>query len=69
MYRYIQVILPFFTIDRGRAEAMRMLLEVASVPYSEMAFTSDTWPAHKVKGTQSGLYTFSQGMSAFKHEP
>ena len=37
------------------------MLEYAEIPYTETAFTKDTWPAHKRVGTESKLYTFGQG--------
>jgi len=45
---------------RGRAEAFRLLLEEAGVPYQDMKFTKDNWPGYKIQGTNSGLYPYGQ---------
>ena len=50
-----------FFVDRGRGEGIRLMLEFSEIPYTETAFTKDTWPAHKRVGTESKLYTFGQG--------
>ena len=46
---------------RGRGEAIRLLMEDAGMTWSEVNFDKETWPAHKEKGLESGLYTFGQG--------
>ncbi|XP_071954435.1 glutathione S-transferase Mu 1-like [Antedon mediterranea] len=45
---------------RGRAEAIRLMLEEAAIAYNETNFTMDTWPEAKKKGVGSGIYTFGQ---------
>ncbi|CAH1775922.1 unnamed protein product, partial [Owenia fusiformis] len=53
------VTIHYFDI-RGRGEAIRLMLEQAEIPYTEVSFNGDTWPAQKQKGMASGLYTFGQ---------
>ncbi|XP_071510088.1 glutathione S-transferase P-like [Diadema antillarum] len=45
---------------RGRAEAIRFLLEQAGVPYNQTDFTRETWPEAKRLGIERGLYTYGQ---------
>lgn len=54
-----EVTLHYFD-GRGRGEAIRLMLEQASVTYNEVNFNKDTWPGHKEKGIASGLFTFGQ---------
>lgn len=53
------VTIHYFDI-RGRAEAVRLLLEQANVPYNQTDFTRETWPEAKKAGMQAGLYTYGQ---------
>lgn len=46
---------------RGRAEAIRLLLEQANVPYNQTDFTRESWPEAKKAGVEKGLYTYGQG--------
>ncbi|XP_030851489.1 glutathione S-transferase P-like [Strongylocentrotus purpuratus] len=45
---------------RGRAEAIRLLLEQANVPYNQTDFSRETWPEAKKAGVEKGLYTYGQ---------
>ncbi|ELT87050.1 hypothetical protein CAPTEDRAFT_221061 [Capitella teleta] len=53
------VTLHYFTL-RERAEAIRFLLEDSQIPYKEINFNDESWPAQKAWGLESGLYTFGQ---------
>ncbi|KAJ8040549.1 Glutathione S-transferase P [Holothuria leucospilota] len=45
---------------RGRAEAIRLILEDTGISYNQELFTGETWPGAKKKGIESGIYTFGQ---------
>ena len=49
--------------SRGRAESIRLIMEVTNTPYVETGFTKETWPAAKEEGLKSGLYPFGLGTS------
>lgn len=59
-----QLTLQYFQ-TRGRAEAIRMILEDNGVPYTEINFNKDEWPEIKKKGIESGTFTFGQGIVTY----
>lgn len=53
------VTLHYFS-GRGRAEAIRLLLEDQHVPYTETRYTKENWPEAKKAGIEAGVYTYGQ---------
>jgi hypothetical protein len=49
--------------SRGRAEAIRLIMEETNTPYVETGFTKETWPAAKEEGLKSGLFPFGLGIT------
>jgi len=45
---------------RGRAEAIRMILEDHNIPYTETRYTKETWLEVKQIGINDRVYTFGQ---------
>eukprot|EP00730_Choanoeca_flexa_P017928 TRINITY_DN8688_c0_g1_i3.p1 TRINITY_DN8688_c0_g1~~TRINITY_DN8688_c0_g1_i3.p1 ORF type:complete len:305 (+),score=77.38 TRINITY_DN8688_c0_g1_i3:21-935(+) len=53
---------------RGRAEAIRMLMIDTKLPYTEVKYTRETWPAAKQQGLGNGSFTFGQVPSFTTHD-
>ena len=53
---------------RGRAEAIRMLLEETQTPFSEVRYTKDTWAKAKEEGLANGTFPFGQVPSLTTHD-
>ena len=46
---------------RGRAEAIRLLMEDQGISYTETKFDDESWSAAKERGISLGVYAFGQG--------
>ena len=57
-----ELTLQYFKV-RGRGEGIRMILQDNRIPYSEIAFDSEEWPAIKKQGIERGILTFGQGIN------
>lgn len=53
------VSLHYFNL-RGRAEAIRLLMEDHMIPYDETKFDRESWPEAKEHGISLGVYAFGQ---------
>lgn len=60
------VTLHYFTL-RGRAEAIRLIMEDTGIAYEQNLFTGATWPDSKKAGIESGIFPFGQGSYKIQH--